>query len=152
MSLSPAEKAILKAAIVADPTMNAFPNTSDGNFALAEYLNAPGTTELWRSDITPEEIASTVTMSAFTSLTAVKQNGLLLMTQGERINATSASVRSSFSDIFGAGATLTALTALAKKMGTRFQIIFSTVDGGANVSTKFGASVNFSDVMEARNS
>jgi hypothetical protein len=153
MALTTAQLATLKTAILADGTANAFPNTSDGNFACATYLNTvPGSpTQLWRPDILPSEIAKTVTMSAFVVLTAIKQNGLLLMTQGP-VDATFAQTRTAFSDIFGAGATLTALTALAKRPGTRFEVIFSAVDGTANTSTMYGRAVDYTEVMAARNS
>jgi hypothetical protein len=145
--------ATLKAAILADVTANAFPNTNDGNFALAAYLNSASdpVVNVWRKNIQPTEISSTITMSAFVALTAIKQNGLLLLTQG-LLDATSANVRAAFNEIFGAGPTLTALTALAQRIGTRFEIIFSSAAGVANISTMFGQSVTYLDVGEARNS
>lgn len=151
--MTPAQLTTLKTAILADSTANAFPNTSDGNFACAAYLNTvPGSpTSLWRPDIQPTEVAAKITFSAFVALTAIRQNGLILMTQGP-INATEPTVRTGFSDIFGAGATLTALTALAQRPGTRFEVIFSAASGAANVSTFYGVAVNYQDVMAARNS
>ncbi len=152
MPLTSAQNATLKAAILADGTMNAFANTSDGNFALAAYLNASSSpaVAVWRNNITPTEIASTIVMSAYVALTAVQQNGLLLLTQGT-VDATIPAVRTAFSSIFGAGATLTALTALAQRTGTRFEIIFSTA-GPPNTSTMFGQVVSWQDVQIARNS
>lgn len=151
--MTPAQLATLKAAIAADATANAFPNTSDGNFACAAYLNTvPGSpTQLWRPDVTPTEINSTIIYSAYVALTAIKQNGLLQLTQGATVNATAASVRQGFSDIFGAGATLTALTALAQRPGTRFEVIFSS-GGPPAVSSMFGQRVAYEDVQAARNS
>lgn len=151
--LTAPQMATLKAAILADATANAFPNTQDGNFALAAYLNTvPGSpTSLWRPDVAPNEITATITFSAFVGLTAIRQNGLLLMTQGP-VDATKATVRTGFQDIFGAGATLTALTALAQRPGTRFEVIFSSVSGAASVSTMYGVRADYQDVMAARNS
>lgn len=150
--MTPAQLATLKAAVLADSTANAFPNTSDGNFACAAYLNTVPAVpvQLWRPDISPTEVAKTITMSAFVLLTAIKQNGLLLLTQGT-VDATAANVRQGFSDIFGAGATLTALTALAQRPGTRFEVIFSS-GGPPAVSTMFGQRVAYEDVQAARNS
>lgn len=150
--MTPAELATLKTAITNDSTANAFPNTSDGNFALAIYLNAPSSpaVAVWRRDITPTEVASTIVMSAFVALTAIKQSGLLLLTQG-LVDASVASVRTGFNDIFGSGPTLTALTALAQRTGTRFEIIFSTA-GPPNTTTMYGQQVSRQDVQTARNS
>lgn len=151
--LTSAQLATLKAAVLADSTANAFPNTGDGNFECAAYLNTvPAVpTQLWRPDIQPTEVSATITMSAFVALTAIKQNGLLLLTQGS-VNATAANVRTAFSDIFGAGASLTALTALAQRAGTRFEVIFSSAAGVANVSTMYGRAVRYDEVMAARSS
>ena len=154
MSLTAAEKTTLKAAITGDATANAFPNTGDGNFDLAVYLNTvpAAPTSVWRADIDPAEIGGAVVMADFIALTAVKQNGLILLTQGSRVDASQANVRTGFSSTFGAGATLTALTALAQRAGTRFEVIFSSAAGAANVSTKFNVKVTATDVADARNS
>jgi len=151
--MTPAQLSTLKAAILADPTANSFPNTSDGNFDCAVYLNTvPATpTALWRPDVSPGEVAKSVTMSEYVALTAVKQNGLLLLTQGSFVDATQATVRADFSTIFAAGATLTALTAVAQRPGTRFEVIFSS-GGPPAVSTMYGVQVSYQDVMAARNS
>lgn len=152
MSLTTAQKSTLKTAILADGTANAFPNTSDGNFGCAGYLNTVpvSPTNIWRPDVMPAEINGAIVMSAFVALTAVKQNGLLQLTQGP-VNATIAGIRTAFNDIFGAGATLTALTALAQRPGTRYEVIFSA-GGPPAVSTQYGVTVSGQDVMDARNS
>jgi hypothetical protein len=43
MALTDAQKTTLKAAILADPTMSAFPNTSDGNFVSARSVLSTAT-------------------------------------------------------------------------------------------------------------
>ncbi len=152
MALTSAQLATLKAAILADGTANAFPNTSDGNFACAVYLNTvPGSpTQLWRSDVSPSEVAKSVLMSEYAALTAIKQNGLLLITQGT-IDATSANIRAAFTTIFTSGTSLTNLTALAQRPGTRFEVIFSA-GGPPATSTMYGRAVDYTEVMAARNS
>jgi hypothetical protein len=118
--------------------------------AVANAYNLPSNpaVNLWRNDVSPTEIAATITMSAFTALTQQQQNGLLLLTQGQ-VDATSSNVRAAFSTIFGAGATLTALTALAQRVGTRAEVLFSSAAGAANVSTKFGQRLTADDVQRA---
>lgn len=152
--MTPAQLSTVKAAILADSTANAFPNTSDGNFALAAYLNAAKipAVSVWRNDIAPREVASAVVQSEWVVVTAIKQNGLLLMTQGDRIDATQANVRNGFASIFATGATLTALTALAQRSATRFEAMFLTVAGAANTSSVFGQTISPQDVETARNS
>lgn len=149
--MTPAQLTTLKTAINADATAAAFPQTSDGHFNLAAYLNTvpPTPMSIWRSDIKPEEISAAVVMADFVLLTAIKQTGLLLLTQGPA-NATITGVRTAFSSIFGAGPTLTALTALAQRPATRFEAIFSTVAAPANVSSMLGQRVSPLDLEQAR--
>lgn len=118
--------------------------------AIAAAYNLPSNpaANVWRSDVSPSEIAATITMSAFTALTAQQQNGLLLLTQGT-VNATSQNVRAAFNTIFGAGQTLTDLTVLAQRVGTRVEVLFSSVAGAARVTTKYGQLLTTDDVQKA---
>lgn len=112
---------------------------------VAAFYNAPASpaVNVWRADIATEEIAPQVVMSDFVALTAVKQNGLLLLTQGPKIDATQANVRSAFASIFGAGSTtLTNLTALAQRPATRFEAMFLTAAGAANISRSRSARIS----------
>lgn len=58
MALTPQQQAALKAFILADGALNAFPNNSDGNFEVAAMLNAtaPGPAVVWRTSVTRREI------------------------------------------------------------------------------------------------
>ncbi len=59
MPLTPAQLVTLKAAIIADPVLNAFPNTLDGAFDLAaQKLNVTAVPDFicWRTAVTREEI------------------------------------------------------------------------------------------------
>lgn len=58
MALTPEQQAVLKAYILADPTLNAYQNTSDGNYDLAIKLTelaVPGFI-VWRTAVDPDEI------------------------------------------------------------------------------------------------
>jgi hypothetical protein len=58
MSLTPAQLATLKAAILADPVLSALPMTSGGALVIAESFNAPAAPSfiVWRSTVTDREI------------------------------------------------------------------------------------------------
>jgi hypothetical protein len=58
MALTPAQLATLKAAIVADSELNAFPMNSDGAFAIAAALNQIASPEwiVWRTNVTRREV------------------------------------------------------------------------------------------------
>lgn len=147
MDLTQAEDATLKTDVQTNfPTLVVVADWP----AVANAYNLPSNpaTNVWRPDISASEIAATITMSAFTALTAQQQNGLLLLTQGP-VNATSANVRAAFQDIFGAGQTLTALTALAQRVGTRAEVLFSSAAAGARVTTKYGLLLTAADVQKA---
>jgi hypothetical protein len=72
-----------------------------------------------------------------------KQNAYLALIQGA-IDATNANIRAGFGAIFG-GTSVTNLTALAQRVPTRFEALFTT----AQVSAAFGQSVTVADVAAA---
>lgn len=105
--------------------------------ALVALYNATSATNLWRSDIKPAELATAIVMSEYVTLTAVQQGGMMLLLQlgAGALDATSATVRTSFSTLFTGKTTLTNLTTLAQRKATVFEAIaaYLTVAAPANV-------------------
>lgn len=69
MALTAAQKTTLKAAIVADPTLSAFPNTSDGNLDLSEYLSrtvASPTFNVYRTNVPASDVFDQVVWANLT--------------------------------------------------------------------------------------
>ena len=125
-----------------------FIHNSESNYkALADYYNSlvSPTQMIWRPNLPKIELSKQIVMSAFVSLTAVKQNGYIVLTQADTIDATDANIRASFSTIFGAGTTLNNLTAVAQRAATNFEFLFTT----ANVSTAYGIIVSEFDIEAA---
>lgn len=58
MALTHQQQATLKAFIVADPVLNAFPQNSDGAFAIAALINQPATPTffVWRTRVDQQEV------------------------------------------------------------------------------------------------
>lgn len=114
--------------------------------AIADYYNSVRTpqVDLWRPNVSPSELQNAIVMSAYVALTAVKQNGFMVYLQAPLLDATNQNIRDGFNTIFGAGATLTALTALAKKPATNFENLFTV----SNVSSVFGVLVTGSDIKQ----
>jgi hypothetical protein len=58
MSLSPAQLATLKATILADPVLNAYPQNSDGAYNMAIFLDQPATPDfiVWKTSVDPDEV------------------------------------------------------------------------------------------------
>lgn len=105
--------------------------------ALVTLYNATSGTSIWRSDIKPAELATAIVMSEYVTLTAVQQGGMMLLLQlgAGALDATSSTVRTSFSTLFTGKTTLTNLTALAQRSATVFEAIsaYLTPAAPANV-------------------
>ena len=147
-SLTTAQLSTFKAAINADANLAAFRSTGDA-YQIALYYNQPSSpvVSIWRPQISIKELNAAVVWSAYAALTVANQNAYMAMTQGGYVDATAANIRNGFSSIFGAGATLTALTALASINSTRLEALFTT----SAVTTVFGVRVTDSDVTAALN-
>jgi hypothetical protein len=150
MSLTTAQNATLKAAMLGDANVIAIVGRDQ---AVADYYNAPSSpvVAIWRSDIRGVEIVSAITMTEFAALTALKQTCLTFMMEPNVIDATSANVRSAFNTIFGAGASLAALTAVAQRTGTRLEVLFSA-GGPPATTTMYAHILTDVEVNAARNS
>lgn len=118
---------------------------------IADFYNqtASPQVDLWRSDIPVGDACNQVVMSDFIALTVAKQNGWFVMTQSATIDATNTLVRTNFQTLFGAGtASLTNLTAAAKKPATYFEALFTT----SGVTAVYKQLLTAQDVYSAINS
>lgn len=162
MALTATQKTALKAAIIADGTLNAFPNTNDGNFDLAVKLSteqaSPAFT-VWRSTVSLGEVGKTFSASELAGLTSLNtqrlQNLAAWLALG--VNPSLASVRQFFDDVFsGAGGALTraALLVIWKRLTTRIEKIFATGTGtdAAPATMGYEGTISGTDVADARNS
>lgn len=136
MALTSLQKSALKTAILADGTMNAFPNNADGNFDLAVYLNQedPGPFKVWNPEASVSAIQDAITWDKYTPTDApdntatftnrmlaiqTKQMNLQLMLQGKTtVDASKSNVRAGLRD---------AVTVVPSGAGGG-----STAPGGAN--------------------
>ncbi len=101
---------------------------SNSNYTtLAAFYNSNITpsVNIWRPDIKITELPSAILMSEFVALTAVKQNGYFVLTQGDYLDATDSNTRTSFTTIFGSSSiTKTNLLNLAQRVATYFEALF----------------------------
>lgn len=142
--MTPVQLTSFKNAILADASLAAARAAGDHG-AIAAYYNAPATGFVWRPSISPVELNTAVDWAAFAALTAIKQNAFSAMIAGGTLDATSANIRAGFQAVFGAGATLTAVTALAQRVPTRFEALFAV----SNVTPVFGQVVTVADIVAA---
>lgn len=82
----------IKAAIVADPVLNAFPNHSDGNFAIADLLNAPSNPAVmfWDTRASVQALLNAIDFSKYTQTDAIDstvlQTNRLIAVQTKQMN------------------------------------------------------------------
>jgi hypothetical protein len=154
--LTSAQLATLKADILADPVLAAKPNNSDAAVDIAAAYNAAASPAyvVWRTDIAPREIVGAITSSEFVALTAIKQNGLIILLLAGTIDGSNANIRAAFTAIFTTGSSLTALTALAKRNATRAEKLFATGSGTTATPSTMAVigSLTASDIISARSS
>ena len=161
--LTSAQKTTLKANIIADPILNAWPNNTDGAFEIAKAYNLPATPNftLWKKVVTVTEVGTAMQSTAVAALTTANTSRLQVMEQysGGAFNPSLTDTRAAFDDIFSVAAgaqTRANLLALWKRLATRVEKLFA-VGTGSDASPAVSAFADgfiltFDDVHEARNS
>ena len=165
MALTPAQNATLKAAIIADNTLNAFPNNSDGAFGIAALLNATATPDyyVWRSSVATDEIMlNGFDWTRVDNLTVGKARIWEWMTNLGRINPAQSNVRAGVIAAFPTSGDLANRNAVfghCQRLATRAEKLFATGTGTSSTDQGVGPSVmgfegtlSYSDVEAARNS
>lgn len=161
MALTTAQLATLKSAILADNTLNVFPNNGDGAFAIAAALNstASPTFTVWKTLVAIDSVGQKFNGTELAGLTSANQSRLQTiahyMVNG--VNPSLVDVRQMFDDIFsGAGGTNTRanLLSLWKRFATRGEKLFATGTGSdaSPGSLTFEGQISYQDVDTARNS
>lgn len=115
---------------------------------ISDYYNSSANPQidLWRPDVTVDEITNVITMSDFIARTQGQRDAWIVMSQASFINATLSLVRTNFVSIFGSNTTTTnAVTAIAKKASTNFEALFVA----SGVSSKYKYVVSPDDIYQA---
>jgi hypothetical protein len=164
MALSPAQLATLKADILANGDLNANPNTSDGNVAVAALYNAPASPAwtAWKTNVPIGDVGKNINgaeLAGLSSLNNTRIQTLCIMLAGG-VNPSLSDQRFFWDDIFsGASGTVTRpqLLALWKRTASRVQKLFSTGTGSNAVPATLalnipdGFLISASEVETARN-
>lgn len=172
MSLTAAQLPALRAAIAADPTLAAIPNTPDSNQTIADAFNAVSSPAfyVWRSSVSEAEFtglpgvdvanagAATVwSWTAFIARSVGEQNGWARMFASGTVNPSRANVRQGFADIFSGSANAAPaqrnhLTVLSKRAATRAEQLYATGTGSyaAPATLGFEGLITYVDVSSAR--
>ena len=161
MALTIAQLATLKADILADPVLNAQPNTPDGADAIAQVYNAKAipTFTVWKTLVSISEAGRKFNGVELGGLTTANHTRLQTIAAFlvEGVNPSLPDNRAFFDDVFsGAGGALTraALLALWKRPALRLEKLFATgVGSDASPATMIvEGTTNYEEVLQARNS
>ena len=155
--MTPAQLATLKAAILADPVLNAYPNTGDGAYDMcAQKLNIAAAPEfvVWQNNLTPELFDSGLINGAtqIDGLTQGKREELFLIGSRTR-DCNIVAVRAAIDDATGSANTLkAALVAVEKRPALLGEKIFATGTGTtlSPATLVWYGSINYQDVIAAR--
>ncbi len=157
MTLTNSQLIVLRDDILADPVLDALPNTPDGAFAIAAAysLQAVPDFTVWRTRVETEEIKQVTVWTEYTGRSAGERDAFRFMLQDGYINVADPNIQQGFQDIFsGAGGATTRaqLVAIAKRLATRAEKLFSAGTGSdADPATMtFEGNLLFKDVQAAR--
>jgi len=156
--LTTEQRAALSADIAADPTLSAYPNTSDGAYAIAQAYNADASPDfiVWKTAVPRNEVGKAFVASALAAITAGNNDKLAnFAAWNESVDASRADQRAFFDDIFSVAAgasTRAALLVLWKRKATRAEKLFATGTGSdaTPATMTFEGSIDYQEVMEAR--
>lgn len=157
MALTGAQYVTLKAFILADPTLNAHPNTPDGNFAIAEAMNALAAPPfiVWRTAITDREMIAAMIWTEYISRSVGERDAWRFMTAQGVVNAADPNIRQGIMDIFsgpGGAGSRNNLIAIVKRQATRTEKLFAVGVGsdGSPATMVVEGSLAYQDVETAR--
>lgn len=134
--LTQAQLATLKAAIVADNTLNSQPNNSDGNENISVALDALASPDyyVWRTSVLTQDLFSDPAFdwTRVDNLSVGKARIVEWLQMAGTLNPSQANVRAGFSAAFSAAgdvATLAAILGACKRKATKGEKIFATGNG-----------------------
>lgn len=155
--MTPSQLSAIKAAIVADPVLNAKPNNSDGAFDIALALNLLAVPDyiVWRSDVPTKDCKKAMVWTEYIGRSAGEREAWVFMLSNGILNTADVNVRQGIQDIFsGAGGvgSRTALVAIAKRKATRAEKALATGTGtdATPATMTFEGSLSYQDVELAR--
>lgn len=163
-----AQMQAMKADILADGTLNAQPNTPEGNAVVAALYNATATPDfwVWKSGVSKTDLTNSIGPDGTTF--AWTGNGFITRSVGEltawqeifdaqgMTNPSLANVRQAFADIFsGAGnaaANRTHLLAVARRRATRLEKLLATGTGstGSPATMGYEGRIEYWEIEAAR--
>jgi hypothetical protein len=135
MDLTPAQRATLKTAIQAEPSLAAALTAGD-DVTVAGWLNAPRSPSftVWRTSATVQQVGEAMVSTAVAGLTTANTSRLQVMAaySAGTFNPSRADTRAAFDDVFSGSAgasTRSNLAALWRRLATRAEALLATGTG-----------------------
>jgi len=133
--MTPSQLQTLKAYILADPVLSAFPANSDGSYAVAQLLNADAAPDfiVWKTYVSRNDVGKAFVASALAAITSGNNDKLNnFAAWNESVNPSRLDQRAFFDDVFSVAAgasTRAALLALWKRKATVLEKLFASGAG-----------------------
>jgi hypothetical protein len=162
--LTTEQKATLKAAILADPVLAAFPMNTDGAFGIAAALNVQTADFfVWKTSVPTNEIQfNGFDWTRVDNLTIGKARIWEWMASIGQINPAQANVRAGILAVFGTAGDLAMRTAIfghCQRLATRVEKLFATGTGTTTTEQGTGPAImsyegqiSYAEVFEAMKS
>ncbi len=161
MALSVEQLATLKAAIAADPVLNALPNNTDSAFEIAYQMNLPASPDfiVWKSNVSVDEIMRNgMAWDRVDNLTVGKARIWDWMTRLGTFDASKANIRAGIDAAWvGAAADLAVRATVythCKRKATRCEKLLASGTGSnaSPATMTFEGNLSYQDAFNARNS
>jgi hypothetical protein len=161
MALTTEQKATLKAAILADAVLAAFPAGSDGAYEIAALLNQQASPDfiVWKSSVSVDEIMRNgMDWARVDNLTVGKARIWDWMTRLGTLNASKANIRAGIDAAWvGTAADLAVRATIythCKRLASRVEKLLATGIGSdaAPATMSFEGAISWQDVEQARTS
>ena len=159
MTITSAQLQTIKADIAASGDLSIYPNTADGNFAIAALYNQPAAPAfiVWRTSVPTSDCKKAMIWTEFIGRSVGERDAWQFMLSNGYINAADPNVRQGILDIFSGaqGAqSRVALTAIAKRGATRLEKLLATGTGSDASPATMGAEgdISYADIEAARSS
>jgi len=159
MSLTPTQLQTLKAAILADPVLNAYPNTVDGAYDMAIFLDQPATPDfiVWRTAVDPDEVMKNgMDWTRVDNLSVGKARIWEWMSRLGTFNPSKTNIRAGIDAAWQGTAADLAVRAVVythcKRLATKAEKILATGTGSdaSPAVTGYEGRLNYQDVERAR--
>lgn len=157
--MTPSQLTTLKAAILADQVLSAYPNNSDGAYDMSIYLSTASSPAfiVWRTSVSIGETGRAYNGTEWAGMTSANHTRLQTVAQwiDGGYNASLADIRAMFNDIWsGAGGATTRanLLALWKRTATKGERIFATGTGSDATpgNLVIEGTIGYQDIVAAR--